>query len=178
MWSAYKGFPACVELFLRWGANVYATDETGFTALHWAMVRGDQAFVSMAAIQKLIEYGSDRFAESSTGKTPAVTAEEMKCTHLWHRALEECGYDEDGNPISSSILPFASYMIGSKTAMSRFFFLWPSLILICVFLIVSKMPVVFGVPLAVVVGYGLHWVALQALQWAPVDMKHMHRTVR
>lgn len=176
MWAAYKGYPACVDLFLRWGANVYATDDAGFTALHWALVKGDQAYVSQAALQKLVEYGSDRFAETSTAKTPAITAEEMKCTRIWHRALGECGYDEDGNPTSSA-LPFASHLKGNKAAMSRFFFLWPFLILISVLLILSKMVIFAAVPIALAVGYSLQWVAMQALQWAPIDMKHMHRTV-
>ena len=175
MWAAYKGYPACVDLFLRWGANVYAADETGFTALHWALVKGPQVYVSQACIQKLIEYGSDRFVETSTGKTPAITADEMKCTRIWHRALEECGYDEDGNPKPSG-LPFASLMRGKKVAMSRFFFLSPFLILICILMILSFMPIFVAVPLAGIVAYSLQWVVQQALQWAPTDMKHMDRT--
>ena len=40
MWAAYKGFPSCVDLLLRWGADIHATDDMGFTALHWALVKG------------------------------------------------------------------------------------------------------------------------------------------
>ena len=175
MWAAYKGYPIVVDLFLRWGASVDATDDQGFTALHWALVKGDQAYVSQPALQKLIEYGSDRFAETTTAKTPSITAEDMHCTGIWHRALEECGYDEDGNP-TTSVLPFATYMKGNKAAMSRFFFLWPFCLLLCVFWILSAMPIFVGLPLAMFTGYSLQWVAMQALRWSPVDLKHMHRT--
>ncbi|KAI9826321.1 MAG: palmitoyltransferase akr1 [Thelocarpon impressellum] len=175
MWAAYKGYPACVDLFLRWGANVYATDNDGFTALHWALVKGAQIYVSQACIQKLVEYGSDRFAETTTGKTPAITAEEMHCTGIWHRALAECGYDEAGNPTSSG-LPFAAYMKDKRVALSRFFFLWPFFVVFCVVMILSHMVIFAAVPIAAVAAYGLQWAAQQALQWAPADMKHLHRT--
>ncbi len=171
MWAAYKGYPACVDLFLRWGANVYATDENGFTALHWSLVKGSQG-----CIQKLIEYGSDRFAETSTGKTPAITADEMKATRIWHRALAECGYNEEGN-FNASYLPFASYFKSNRGVITKFFFLWPFLIIFSVILILSHMVVYAAVPIALVVGYSLQWVAQQALHWAPTGMKHMHRTV-
>ena len=171
MWAAYKGYPACVDLFLRWGADVHATDETGFTALHWALVKGTQA-----CVQKLIEYGSDRFAKTAAGKTPAMSAEASKSSVIWHRALAECGYDEDGNTIGSA-LPFASRIKGKRKEMSQFFFLWPFLIMWCVIMILSHMVIYAAVPIAALTGYGLQWVAQQALQWAPTDMKHMHRTV-
>ncbi|KAH7308899.1 ankyrin repeat-containing domain protein [Stachybotrys elegans] len=61
MRAAYKGFPQCVDLFLRWGANVHETDEQDFTALHWALVKGNLAY-----ILKLIEYGAGRFAKTHT----------------------------------------------------------------------------------------------------------------
>ncbi|KAI9702573.1 MAG: palmitoyltransferase akr1 [Candelina mexicana] len=170
MWAAYKGYPACVDLFLRWGANVNAIDENGFTALHWSLVKGSQA-----CVQKLIEYGSDRFLETSTGKTPAITADEMKATRIWHRALAECGYDEEGNS-AASYLPFASYLKNNRGVMTKFFFLWPFLIIFFVIYILSHMVVYAAVPIALVVGYSLQWVAQQALRWAPTGMKHMHRT--
>lgn len=172
MWAAYKGFPACVDLFLRWGADVHATDETGFTALHWALVKGSQG-----CIQKLIEYGADRFAETSNGKTPAITAEEMRTERIWHRALKECGYDEDGKPIVPSI-PLASRLLKDKRGfMTKFYFLWPLFIIWVMIMIVSHMVIFAGVPLALFAGYSLQWVAQQAIEYAPSDMKHLHNTV-
>ncbi|TVY56058.1 Palmitoyltransferase akr1 [Lachnellula cervina] len=171
MWAAYKGFPACVDLFLRWGADVHAADETGFTALHWALVKGSQG-----CIQKLIEYGADRFAETSTGKTPAVTAVEMKTERTWHRALRECGYDEEGKPKTIDF-PMSSWLLQDKRSfMNKFFFFFPFLILWVMVMISSHMVVYAGVPIALFAGYGLQWLAQQVMEYAPSDMRHMHKT--
>ena len=172
MWAAYKGFPACVDLFLRWGADVHATDETGFTALHWALVKGSQG-----CIQKLIEYGADRFAETSTGKTPAITAEEMKTERMWHRALNECGFEDDGMPKGLDF-PLSSWILKDKRGfMTKFFFLWPFLIIWVMLMIGSHMVVFAGVPIALLAGYSLQWVAQQIMPYAPSDMRHLHKTV-
>lgn len=171
MWAAYKGFPTCVDLFLRWGADVHATDETGFTALHWALVKGSQG-----CMQKLLEYGADRFAETSTGKTPAITAEEMKTERIWHRALKECGYDEDGKSRNLEF-PGSSWLMKDKRKfMTKFFFLWPFFILWVMIMLASHMVVYAGIPLALFAGYSLQWVAQQVMDYAPSDMRHMHKT--
>lgn len=173
MWAAYKGYPVCVDLFLRWGADVHAVDDTGFTALHWALIKGSQG-----CIQKLIEYGSDRFAETSTGKTPSLLADEMKTTRMWHRALAERGFDEDGNSATPNF-PLSAWLLrDSRGTMSRFFFLWPFFVMWSMMMVGSHMVVFIGVPLALFIGYSLQWLAQQALPYAPSDMRHMHRTVR
>jgi hypothetical protein len=172
MWAAYKGYPACVDLFLRWGADVNATDETGFTALHWALVKG-----SPGCIQKLIEYGSDRFAKSSTGKTPSVMADEMKTTHAWHKALGECGYDDDGTPMSVDF-PMSSWLLKDKRAtFAKFFFFWPFLIMWSMLIISSHMVVYAGIPFALFIGYSLQYLAQLTMPYAPSDMRHIHKTV-
>ncbi|KAK7408347.1 palmitoyltransferase akr1 [Neonectria punicea] len=171
MWSAYKGFPQCVDIFLRWGASVHATDEQGFTALHWALVKGNPG-----CILKLIEYGADRFAKTHTGKTPAVTASELNTQSAWHRALRECGFDEDGHPAVPA-WPGASYFLKDKRAfVNRFLFFWPFLLVWSMFMIMSHAPVYFGVPLALAVVYGIQWSAQQVLEYAPSDMRHFHKT--
>lgn len=173
MWAAYKGYPACVDLFLRWGADVHATDETGFTALHWALVKG-----STGCIQKLVEYGSDRFAKASSGKTPAVMAEEMKTTHAWHKALTECGYNEDGTTMGFDF-PLSSYLMKDKRGvMTKFFFFMPFLVIWSMIMIMSYMVVYAGIPLGLFAGYSLQWAAMQVMQYAPADMRHIHKTVR
>lgn len=173
MWSAYKGFPQCVDLFLRWGASVHATDEQGFTALHWALVKG-----SPGCVQKIIEYGADRFAKTQTGKTPAITAQELNTAGAWHRALRDSGYDEDGNPHLPSF-PGASHFLKDKKAfINRFLFLWPFLVVWAMLVILAGMPVYAGVPFSLIVGYGLQWVAQQVLIYAPPDMRSLQRTVR
>lgn len=173
MWSAYKGYPACVDVFLRWGASVHAADEQGFTALHWALVKG-----SPGCIQKLIEYGADRFAKTTTGKTPAITAKELNTLGAWHRALKECGYDEDGHPITPA-WPFANYFLQDRRGFTtKFLFLWPFVLVWAVIFILSGMVIYAAVPIAAVVGYAIQWVAQQVLEHAPPDMRHFHKTVR
>lgn len=172
MWASYKGYPACVDLFLRWGADVHATDEHKFTAIHWALVKGSQA-----CIQKLVEYGVDRFAENDAGKTPSATAVEMKTERIWYRALRECGYEEDGKPKTIDF-PMSSYLLKDKRAfMTKFFFFFPFLIIWTMIMVSSHMVVYAGVPLALFAGYGLQWIAQQVMEYAPSDMRHMHKTV-
>lgn len=171
MWAAYKGFPACVDTFLRWGASVNATDEGGLTPLHWALVKGSQP-----CIQKMIEYGADRFAQTREGKTPAVVAEEMRSTRMWHRALTECGYDEDGNPktLPLNLTPY----LKDRKIVSKFFFFWPFLTIFFVITILSRMVIFAAVPISLVVVFSMQWVAQQVSKWGPPDYRVLHRTVR
>ena len=169
MWAAYKGFPACVDLLLQWGANVNAIDEKGLAPLHWALVRGSQP-----CIQKIIEYGADRFAATSEGKTPATVANEMKSANIWYRALAECGYDNDGNP---KALPLGlTSLVKSRTAMARFFFLWPFLILFIVVSILSHFVIYIGLPLSFAASFSMQWAANQLAKWGPPDYRSMHKT--
>ncbi|KAF2094093.1 palmitoyltransferas-like protein akr1 [Rhizodiscina lignyota] len=168
MWAAYKGYPACVDVLLNWGANVYARDDNGFTALHWALVKG-----GLHAIQKLIEYGSDRFAETNEGKTPATVAKEMNSLRQWQRALSDGGYNPDG---SARSFPLSSIVKDRRWFLSRFFFLWPTVILFIVLNIMSHMVIYLSIPISLFVAYFLQWVAQQALRWTPPDMKGLHKT--
>lgn len=170
MWAAYKGFPACVELFLHWGASVNGLDASGFTALHWALVKGDPS-----CIKKLIEHGSDRFAETNDGKSPGVVAQEMNSKSAYHRALKECGLNTDGT-IKPLPLPYTSF-IKSRKFLNRSFFLFPFLLLGVVLAILSEMPIFAAVPIAIFLAFSLQWVAQQVLLWAPSDMKHIQWTV-
>ena len=170
MWAAFLGYPAVVDLLLRWGANVSATDENGFTALHKAVAKGSQA-----CIQQLLEYGADRFAQAPEGKTPAAIASEWRTTGVWHRALTECGYDDEGR---SRIL-FAPYgsILKRRTFLNKFFFFEPFLVLFAVIYISSHMVVFAAIPLSLLCIYTFQWVAQSVLVWAPSDMRHIHRTV-
>lgn len=172
MWAAYKGFPQCVDLFLRWGASVHATDEQGFTALHWALVKG-----SPLCVLKLLEYGSDRFAKTETGKTPATTAKELNTLNAWHRALKECGYDEDAQAITPW-WPGASFFLKDKRGfMNKFLFLLPIPLLFMELMIFSHLPLLLSVPISLAVGFGFQWITNQLLEFAPPDMRHLHKTV-
>lgn len=171
MWAAYKGFPQLVDLYLRWGASVHATDEQGFTGLHWALVKGNPA-----SILKMVEYGADRFAKTETGKTPAVTASELNTQTAWHRALKECGFDEDGHPATPP-WPGASYFLKDKRKfVTHFLFFWPFLMIGSVLLVLSKTPIFLDIPFAGIIIYGIMFCAKQVLEYAPSDMRQFHKT--
>ncbi|KAH0286547.1 Palmitoyltransferase akr1, ankyrin repeat-containing protein akr1 [Aureobasidium namibiae CBS 147.97] len=167
MWAAYKGFPACLDVLLKWGADVHARDDLGFTALHWALVKG-----SYNCIQKLLEYGADRFVANNDGKTPEVTASDMNSTRQWHRALSDSGFDPSGNP---RVFPLA-FVKDTKVFLDRFFFCWPFVVIGVTLYILSIMPVYFGLPISMITSYLLQLASQKLLKWAPNDMKHMHKT--
>lgn len=173
MWAAYKGFGACIDILLRWGADVHATDDMGFTALHWALVKG-----SYVCIQKLVEYGSDRVARSKPtdeqpeGDTPALTASRMKSERQWHKALTDSGFDEAGNPLTFP-LPFVK---DRRRFYQGFFFLWPFALGGLQLWMLANLPIWFGVPGVLIVGYALQYLVQKLLRWAPADMNHMQKT--
>jgi palmitoyltransferase ZDHHC13/17 len=173
MWAAYKGFGACVDVLLRWGADVHAVDDMGFTALHWALVKGNYL-----CIQKLVEYGSDRFARSKPtdeqpeGDTPAMTATRMKSERQWRKALLDSGFDEAGNPLEFP-LPLVK---DRRWFFSRFLFLWPFALGGLQLYMLANLPIWFGVPGVLIVGYALQYLVQKTLRWAPNDLKHMHKT--
>ncbi|KAI0167430.1 hypothetical protein BJ166DRAFT_519924 [Pestalotiopsis sp. NC0098] len=171
MWAAYKGYPLCVDLFLRWGASVHETDEQGFTALHWALVKG-----SAPCVMKLIEYGSDRFAKTTTGKTPAITAQDLNTTGAWHRALKECGYDEDGHPVIPWWPGASLFLQDKRTFMNRFLFLLPFSLLWIELMLLAKLPIFLSLPFALLVGFSYQWMTTQVIEYGPPDMRHLHKT--
>jgi protein AFG1 len=173
MWAAYKGYPACIDILLRFGADVHAADNTGFTALHWALVKGNYL-----CIQKLVEAGSDRFARSkpiedqTEGDTPSMTASKMKSDRQWHKALVDSGYDESGSP-----LKFPVPMIHDrKRFFKRFFFFWPFFLGGLQLHMLAYMSVWLSVPGVLIVGYGLQFAVQKLFRWAPSDMNTMHKT--
>jgi protein AFG1 len=173
MWAAYKGFPACIDILLRFGADVHAADEMGFTALHWALVKGNYL-----CIQKLVEAGSDRFAKSkpiegeAEGDTPSLTASKMKSDRQWRRALMESGYDEQGSPQAFPIPMVKDRRLFFK----RFFFLWPFVLGGLQLHMLAYLSVWISVPGVLIVGYGLQYAVQKLLRWAPSDMNSMHKT--
>lgn len=173
MWAAYKGFPSCIDLLLRWGADVKAQDDMGFTALHWALVKGNYA-----CIQKLIDYGSDRFTMSKPqgddpeGDSPAKTAVKMKSDRQWRKALRDTGFDVDGHPISFPI-PFVR---DRRWFFKCFFFLWPFVLGGLQLHMLAYMLVWLSVPGVLLVGYALQYLVQRLFRWAPHDMNSMHKT--
>ncbi|KAK8088006.1 hypothetical protein PG997_002967 [Apiospora hydei] len=141
-------------MWAAWGASVHAKDEQGFTALHWALVKG-----SPPCILKIIEYGADRFAKTDTGKTPAITAQDLNTVNAWHRALKECGYTEDGHA-AIPWWPGASYFLQDKRSfMNRFLFVLPVAMLWSELIVLSYLPIILSV-----------------IEFGPPDMRHLHKT--
>jgi palmitoyltransferase len=62
--------------------------------------------------------------------------------------------------------------------MTKFFFFMPFLVLWSMIMIMSHMVVYAGIPIGLFVGYSLQWAAMQVMQYAPADMRHIHKTVR
>ncbi|KAK1141355.1 palmitoyltransferase akr1 [Aspergillus melleus] len=169
MWAAYKGFPACVDLFLRWGANANAVDDGGLTPLHWALVKG-----SMPCVMKILEYGADRFAKTQDGKSPATVASEMNTTRIWYRALDECGFDLDGN---MKVIPMGlNSWVRNKSIMSKFFFLWPFLMVFVALWILSNMAVYAAIPIMLVTVFGLQWAAQKAASRSVSEYRILQKT--
>ncbi|KCV70567.1 hypothetical protein H696_02912 [Fonticula alba] len=84
MWAAYAPDPTgpsrlvatsaqdqlhCLVALLRLGADVYATDEQGYSALHWAVTRGRQN-----ACRVLLEAGADPFLKTARPPKAAAAA--------------------------------------------------------------------------------------------------------
>ncbi|QKX59009.1 uncharacterized protein TRUGW13939_06138 [Talaromyces rugulosus] len=169
MWAAYKGLPACVDLFLRWGANVNAVDEGGLTPLHWALVKG-----SYLCVQKVLEYGADRTATTRDGKSPGTVASEMRSTRAWHRALNDCGYDPNGN---LKTLPMGMTMlVHSKSLLTKFFFLWPFNIIFWAIWVISEFAIYIGVPVAAVLIFGMQYLAQLVANRGPGEFRVLQKT--
>ncbi|KAH8695922.1 palmitoyltransferase SidR [Talaromyces proteolyticus] len=169
MWAAYKGLPVCVDMFLRWGANVNAIDEGGLTPLHWALVKG-----SYLCIEKILEYGADRTAKTRDGKSPATVASEMRSTRAWHRALNDCGYDQKGN---LKTLPMGmTVFLHSKSLLTKYFFLWPFISIFLAIWVISKFAIYIGLPLAVVLVFGMQYLAQIVANHGPGEFRVLQKT--
>lgn len=169
MWAAYKGYPACVDLFLRWGASVALKDENGFMALHWALVKGSQG-----CIRKLLEYGVDRFAETSDGKTPSSIATEMKSVRVWQKALDECGYQTNGR---SKQFPLPFPALTQRPVLSKVLFIQPFFTILIIVWLLSTFSIFLALPISIALVLVSQKGITYLLQFAPIDMKHIHKTV-
>ncbi|KAF8196194.1 ankyrin repeat-containing domain protein [Mycena galopus ATCC 62051] len=109
MWAAYQGDALSVDLLLRHGASPTVQDDAGLSPLHWAVVRGNRV-----AIRRLIEKGAVLGAKDGEGRTARDMAVELKSLGAWKRALEEGGWDENGNkrrgPLSERCVLLAPFL--------------------------------------------------------------------
>ena len=170
MWAAYKGYPTLVDLFLRWGANTNAVDEGGLTPLHWALVKG-----SLPCVLKMLEYGANRFAKTRDGKSPMTVAQEMNTLRIWTRALNERGYEPDGN--QKTVPMGLSGWVRNKSLMAKFFFLWPFLTILVAVWILSNLAIFISVPLTLATLFGMQWAAQQLANRGPAEYRILQKTV-
>jgi palmitoyltransferase len=169
MWAAYKGYPTLVDLFLRWGANTNAVDEGGLTPLHWALVKG-----SLPCVLKMLEYGANRFAKTRDGKSPMTVAQEMNTLRIWTRALNERGYEPDGN---QKVVPMGlSSWVRNKSLMAKFFFLWPFLTILVAVWMLSNLVIFISVPLTLATLFGMQWIAQQVANRGPAEYRILQKT--
>ncbi|KIW48244.1 uncharacterized protein PV06_00851 [Exophiala oligosperma] len=169
MWAGYKGWPACVDLLLRWGANVNARDDNGYTPIHWALVKG-----SKACLDKLLEYGADRSAKTNEGKTPNVCADEMNTKRVYHRSLADHGYDASGNV---KTLPLGLHtVVRDRSAMAKFFFLYPFTIIPIGLYIISHLSIFIGLPIFLVVCLGMQYIAQRIAMISHLEYHTIHKT--
>ena len=68
-WAAWFNHPEMIDLLLELGAQIDATNSTGYTAFHHAVENG-----SVAAAQRLMAAGCDRKLANYAGTSPSQTA--------------------------------------------------------------------------------------------------------
>lgn len=170
MWAAYNGFPQLVTLYLRWGARVDLTDESGSTALHWALVKGD-----FKCVQKLVEYGADRFAVTVAKKTPEIVAQEMHTEAVWTRALESRGYRPDGHSVGRNSFVW-SYLQRHKRIIPVCIFLAPIFMLWLGLKILGSTAIFIGLPLSVFTVYSMITFTGFLLKRSPSEEKVLPHT--
>lgn len=79
MWACYVGnSKEILPMLLQWNADINATDRSGFTAVHWAVVSQHYQFAA-----KLIHEGAYYDAADYDNKTPAEWAVEKQTAELW-----------------------------------------------------------------------------------------------
>ncbi|ESW97415.1 hypothetical protein KL918_001028 [Ogataea parapolymorpha] len=145
-WAAYQGDPFTVEVLVRLGANLSLVDETGFTALNWALVHPVKQI-----LVKLLDHGSDLNHRTNDNKSSWDIAADMNCTSMLKTALRECDINPDGSKVNRRISP--------KVA-DRIIFVFPYLVVpLCLYSMTSGV-ILFDIFVLVVI-LGLQNLILQ-----------------
>lgn len=169
MLAAHHGFPACVSVLLRAGANANSKDEQGHSPLHWALTKR-----SIPCIQYLLEHGADRFAVDNDGQDLVTAARTFNGTPQWYKALSYAGYDDAGRPIKLA-LPFD---VDPQTFLYISFLVSPFFIIGLSAFVASCYPAYIGLPASFAVSLGSQFALQRALRWAPHGMRSLQKTVR
>ncbi|CAO3666583.1 unnamed protein product [Umbelopsis ramanniana] len=154
MWAAYQGDALTVDVLLRFGANITATDNTKLTPLHWAVVKGNKI-----CIRKMLEYGGNPDSRNEDGKTPLDFAKEKNLTQVWDRAVLEFEVAAEENPnMNARIgqLPGSKGKRWSRTTVNRLIYILPFIVLAIIFRTLAAFPWYFGLPLSLVEFLAMH----------------------
>ena len=83
-----------MRVLLRCGADVDAVDDEGRTALHWAVVGGNERCVGV-----LLAAGAELRTRDAESRTARDVADEFRTRDAWDGALEYVGLREDGTKV-------------------------------------------------------------------------------
>lgn len=92
-----------IDLLLKHGASVDATDNSHLTPLHWATIKA-----SRPCIDRLVSAGAKLDARDDAGKTARDMADEMKILEPYRLGLQDAGYALDGFKIQSTLDPVST----------------------------------------------------------------------
>lgn len=155
IWAAYQGDPLTVSMLLKFGANVKLVDDSGFTALHWGVVKGQ-----VQVLKHLIKEGqADFFAKTMDGKNCFDIANELNKQSSLHNSLLYSGFDENGYRIKS----YLKNDLHAKTIM----FFAPLIVMIPIFVSFQFLNplfvLLFGAVISLLLKFGLHKFVLPTL---------------
>lgn len=148
MWAAYQGHAQSVDLLLKFGASVTATDHSQLTPLHWAVVRGNKM-----CIRKMLEYDADVNARDQSGKSVMDFIKEKKFEKTWDRAVLEFDVLAEGNPAQQSRIGKYPGSLGkplSKRTVNTLAYLAPFFSLGFALKCLAMFPWYTGLPLALI----------------------------
>ncbi|CAO3620358.1 unnamed protein product [Cunninghamella blakesleeana] len=154
MWAAYHGQPLICHLLLKFGANVHATDNTGLTPLHWAIVRGHKG-----CIRKMLEYNADPInARDHAGKSAMDFVHEKKLETVWQRSVLEFDIVAENDP---KLMKRIGHYPGSKPHMKKktvntIIYFLPFIALGLALKCLTLFSWFVGLPLAVLCFVGMH----------------------
>ncbi|CAL9736567.1 palmitoyltransferase Akr1p [Monosporozyma servazzii] len=155
LWAAYQGDPLTVSLLLKFGADVKLADNTGFTSLHWGVVKGQ-----VQVLKHLIKDGqADFFSKTGDGKDCFDIGKELSTISSLHSALLYSGFDKNGYKIKL-------YLNNEHTA-KLITFLSPLFMMIPIFYTFAHWNPIFVMLFAMIIGvclrYGLIKLVLPSL---------------
>lgn len=155
IWAAYQGDPLTVSMLLKFGANVKLVDDSGFTALHWGVVKGQ-----VQVLKHLIKEGqADFFTKTADGKNCFDIANELNTKISLRNALLYSGFDENGYRIKT-------YLKNDLHAKTITFFA-PLIIMVPIFVLFRFLNpffiVLFGAILSLLLRFGLNKLVLPTL---------------